>query len=317
MNIWEDTKVTEIIEQLSQQRRTGKVILKESPKFVFVCGESILDESGNLKSKEEIENNIRYFLIDELEKKKVINKYESKNQIVKCVISEFLYLQDWAEDILSFEEILAEISEYIIIIVESPGTYCELGAFTVNESCLKKLVVINEDAKEYEKSFITRGPIRKLELYDENRLVLYGSKKSVFSSAMIQDKIDEIAKGKLSININDDPGHLHMKDLMYELCNIIEFFQPVDVYEVESLYKQICGFEVYTLAKEKELKMHSIKNVIKLLEQMEILCKEEGFYSVNPIFTFFNVLFDVDRKKFNDLRLKYLSRVYSKAPERM
>lgn len=317
MNIWEDTNVIKIIEKLSTYKRNGKVILRESPKFVFICGESILDETGKLKDKKDIQDNIRYFLIEELEKRSILNKYDSKNHIVKCIISEYLYLQDWAEDILSFEELLAEISECVIIIAESPGTFCELGAFTVKESFLKKLVVVNRDNPAFENSFITRGPIRRLELYDENRVVLYGNKKNIFSSSAIQDKISEIAEQNLSIRINDDAEHLHIKNLMYELCNIIEFFQPIEIYETENLYKRIGKFNSYKLENEKEHKIHSIKQVVKLLEKMKVIYKKDGFYYISPTLTFYNVLFDIDRKKFNDLRLAYLSRVYAKTPERM
>ena len=105
--------------------------------------------------------------------------------------------------------------------------------------------------------------------------------------------------------------------MMYELCNIIEFFQPIEIYETENHYKRIGKFNSYKLENEKEHKIHSIKQVVKLLEKMKVIYKKDGFYYISPTLTFYNVLFDIDRKKFNDLRLAYLSRVYAKTPERM
>lgn len=77
-------------------------------------------------------------------------------------------------DILTFEKLLAIISDEIIIITESAGTYCELGAFVLNDDFMKKTIVINEDVKEYRNSFITKGPIAKLKHLDSNRVILHG-----------------------------------------------------------------------------------------------------------------------------------------------
>lgn len=65
-----------------------------------------------------------------MRKCRIANHYGTQNEAVLCIIAEKLYVQDLSEDIFSFEKMLAEISDRIIIVAESPGEhFCELGAF--------------------------------------------------------------------------------------------------------------------------------------------------------------------------------------------
>ena len=73
-----------------------------------------------------------------------------------------MYVQDLSEDIFSFEKMLAEISDRIIIIAESPGTFCELGAFVMDEKCREKTTVINEDNEAYKRFVYYEGTDKKV-----------------------------------------------------------------------------------------------------------------------------------------------------------
>ena len=95
-----------------------------------------------------------------MRKCRIANHYGTQNEAVLCIIAEKLYVQDLSEDIFSFEKMLAEISDRIIIVAESPGTFCELGAFVMDEDCRRKTMVINEDNADYENSFITKDQSR-------------------------------------------------------------------------------------------------------------------------------------------------------------
>lgn len=53
-------------------------------------------------------------------------------------------------DILTFEKLLAIISDEIIIITESAGTYCELGAFVLNDDFMKKQLLLMKMLKNIE-----------------------------------------------------------------------------------------------------------------------------------------------------------------------
>ncbi len=53
-------------------------------------------------------------------------------------------------DLLALESFLADNSDLILIVCESPGSFAELGAFVNNESTLNKVVVLIQ--KKYKKA---------------------------------------------------------------------------------------------------------------------------------------------------------------------
>ena len=65
-------------------------------------------------------------------------------------------------DLLSLEEILAENSDLIIIVCESPGSFTELGAFVNNDATCKKVTAFVQSKYKNDKSFINQGPIEYL-----------------------------------------------------------------------------------------------------------------------------------------------------------
>lgn len=175
MELLKDKGVLALIDELKKEIRTRGVEDGGLPRFIFICGEQILDDSGNLISESTLEsqNNVRYFIMKNFKKHIYTGEYGKESHPAQCVISEYLYSADKAIDILTFEEVLAEISEYIIIITESPGTFCELGAFALHDSFVDKVIVINEDNPKFKTSFISLGPIKKIENHNEKNVILY------------------------------------------------------------------------------------------------------------------------------------------------
>lgn len=63
-------------------------------------------------------------------------------------------------DLLTLESFLADNSDLILIVCESPGSFAELGAFVNNERTLDKVVVLIQKQYKHAKSFIMQGPVR-------------------------------------------------------------------------------------------------------------------------------------------------------------
>ena len=66
------------------------------------------------------------------------------------------------KNVLDLEHRISEIADKVVIILESPSTYCELGAFA-HEALRHKLIVINDSAFKHSDSFINVGPIAAIE----------------------------------------------------------------------------------------------------------------------------------------------------------
>ena len=304
MDILEDKVICQLIQSLKVRLRKKTISSREqpflsAPRLIFVCGKEWVDN----------EETIRNYTIRTLRKCRIANHYGTQNEAVLCIIAEKLYVQDLSEDIFSFEKMLAEISDRIIIVAESPGTFCELGAFVMDEDCRRKTMVINEDNADYENSFITKGPIKKLESLNESSIIRHNGPERIKNSHEYNFKVQEIAKAPLTIAINDNAGSVELKSLIYELANIVELFQPVEYFEIETLYKRLKDFEGYTIKNTADHKIRSIRQVLSLMEKMDMLLRQDGYYILNKNISCYNVMFRISRKEFNDFRIMYLNRL--------
>lgn len=312
MEIWKDKQIKEIIESLKIKLRKNNVSTKRdhklsAPRFVFVCGKEFVEG----------EETIRELVIDELKTYKIHNDYGRENSRVLCVVSEHLYIQDLAEDIFVFEKMLAEISKSIIVVSESAGTFCELGAFLMDKEICKKTIVINEDKEEYRESFITKGPIKMLQEIHDKNVILHSGVQRIKSSTEYIHRMEAIANDELVISINEKAEELILMSLIYEFCNIVELFQPLEEYEIGWIYKEIKGFDTYTIKNTSEHKISTFRKVILLMNRMNVLKKKDGLYYLNEKISCYNVMFNMTRKEYNDIRLKYLNRLEKCQPQRM
>lgn len=85
-------------------------------------------------------------------------------------------------DLLTMEGILADNSDLIIIVCESPGSFAELGAFVNNKKTLDKVVVLLHTKYKNAKSFITQGPVQLVK------------KKNKFNVMYYNNDLDELEK---------------------------------------------------------------------------------------------------------------------------
>lgn len=309
MQLFMEPQIVKIISKLKNNLRINSKSLDDIPKFVFVCGEKILDDSGNILPERDLQasNNIRHYIISELEEINKSGLYGKKYKQVKCIISEKIYTSDLADDILTFEEILAEISENIIIIAESAGTFCELGAFSLDKFC-KKTIVINEDNPNYKSSFITLGPIKKIESQNENNVILYSDKSKIRNSFKLASVINDLKRKEINIELNDNTHDLTLKYLIYEFLNIIELFQPIDDAEIGYVYKNLRDINNYNIFNSNQHKISSFRKVLLLMEKMDLIKKRNGYYEIDNNISTYNVMFTLNRTEFMQLRMEYLSK---------
>ncbi len=78
-------------------------------------------------------------------------------------------------NLLELENFLAENSDLIMIVCESPGSFVELGAFTSNPNTLKKVIVCIQKKYKNDKSFIMLGPVRYIQSQEKKSVIYYNS----------------------------------------------------------------------------------------------------------------------------------------------
>lgn len=147
-------------------------------------------------------------------------------------------IQDWFRDgmysdLVTFEEHLAGLSSVILLIVESPGSIAELGAFAVTSAINKRLVVVVDEHYFEEESFIRLGPINRLEhetsrkvlVHDWHQVDILGRRSADYEKLIpdISQIIDEVrdllrAQEGEQVFRQSEPGHSMI--LICELCDL-------------------------------------------------------------------------------------------------
>ena len=240
------------------------------PKFVFLCGKAIDGQ---------YEKTNRGILDNYLKK---------QSEDIFIVLSEQLWEDGFDSniDLLTFEEFLAEISDAIILFCESPGSYCELGAFAyANKLFSDKLVVVIDEKYRGAKSFIMTGPVAKAE--QDGATIVYAQleDKGLLSSKelrnMVREKIEQFSSKTATLNrrkCNVDQEQVLISSFVVELLECIKLLQPISKKDLVEIYKKIKGFSYFTFVKRDGDKFHNtIKYdyIIKLLSTVGLI-KIEG-----------------------------------------
>jgi hypothetical protein len=98
-------------------------------------------------------------------------------------------------DALQMEEDLAKLADLVIVLVESPGTFTELGAFSLSPSLRKKMLPIVDEKYRHDVSFITNGPLKWIDSESVFKPTIYTNlDKNLLAADQVQERIQRIAK---------------------------------------------------------------------------------------------------------------------------
>lgn len=276
------------------------------PKFVFLCGADI--------------EKVPY----EKSNRGIIDKYfNSKSTDTFIVLSEKLWEESFNSniDLLTFEEFLGEVSDAIILFVESPGTFCELGAFAyADELFSDKLIIVIDEKYKNDKSFIITGPTAKAE--KDGAIVIFAklSGTGLLSSAEIRQMVDrklaEFSSKSFSANKrqpNLDEQCVSVNTFIIELIELIKMVQPISRKDLIDLYKTIKGFSTFKFVKKDGSKFHNeIKYdyIIKLLATVGLIEVDNNVISTNKHRKAQSLMFDYPKVTANQERNRLLCRKY-------
>lgn len=128
---------------------------------------------------------------------------------------------------LEMESDLANLADMLVIIVESPGTFAELGAFSLNKDLRKKILPIVDRQFQHKLSFISTGPLKWIDSDSIFGPTLYVSLDRVLEGAEeIENRIARIPKayGVKIKSLADSPKHL-----LFFLCDLISVISPATI----------------------------------------------------------------------------------------
>jgi len=138
---------------------------------------------------------------------------------------------------LKLEAELAELADLVVIIVESPGTFAELGAFSNSDVLRPKLLpIIDKRYSPPQRSFLASGPIRWIEAESNFSPPIYVPLKSILMAAgEVEERISRIKRHAAHIaSLTDNSKHL----LLF-ICDLIAIIHPATIELVEAYCARI------------------------------------------------------------------------------
>lgn len=138
---------------------------------------------------------------------------------------------------LQMEDRLGQLSDAVIILVESPGTFAELGAFSLSSELRKKLLPIIDKQFESKLSFINSGPIRWVNQDSIFKPALYADFREILTVApQIDDRLKSIPRPQFK-NISDIASR--PRYLLFLLLDLLSVITPAPEKHIDYYLRQI------------------------------------------------------------------------------
>lgn len=138
---------------------------------------------------------------------------------------------------LKMERDLATLADLVVVIVESPGTYAELGAFSLSDELRKKLLPIVDKKYQGVSSFITTGPLQWIDAESDFAPTIYVPLPLILQAVdQVEERLARIVRTG-SVKVTDlaaSPKHL-----LFFLCDLVAVIHPATTSMVEYYLQRI------------------------------------------------------------------------------
>lgn len=220
-----------------------KTHIIQFPPIVFLCG-------GEIYKEEKTNHSIRNMFMSFVRKKEKKTNHSIRNMFMNIVRkSEFEALalsiklaedfKNWHigyDNLSEFENDIASLSSYIVIILESAGSIAELGLFYANHNLKSKLIVIIREEHYNSNSFIKLGLIQPLKCVKNDSVYVYKlaskdiEKITVTEIREIVGDVHDFVKNvpRISKFNKSDRGHV-----LYLIFQLIDLFHALKKTEIE------------------------------------------------------------------------------------
>lgn len=143
-------------------------------------------------------------------------------------------------DIADFESLVADLSMAIVLFPEAPGSYAELGYFSANEPLAKKIVLALDSNYQRNDSFISLGPVNKInELSIFRHAIQLDYKNPDFSliSQRINDRVTLNSNRKrFEVKEFNQTGNFELFSLIHQIVSLLVV---ATIEDIESILRSI------------------------------------------------------------------------------
>ena len=240
-----DFKIIEIADKLKNRFLSESQNLNEIS--IFLCGGSGAEEE---KIRREVGKKICG----------IASKYKYSVYYPEDMFIE-LILGHHKQDLLTLENLLADSANAVVILLQSPGTFTELGAFTNYEKLSDKLIVIIDPRFARAKSFINLGPIRYLKTKTKSKVLFLSMNNKDLNELVkqIADHARDVAKYSSPIRELSNPISVYRFYLA-----LIYIFEPIPKDAILTISKALATSEGKIVVTAAETVINSLINERKV-----------------------------------------------------
>ncbi|UWX69149.1 retron St85 family effector protein [Burkholderia gladioli] len=221
--------MSDLIKSLPSKIDLEKSRVKPYEGFIFLCG-------GPTDARSALPTSLRDALYRELVKR---DSDEARIRVAE-------HYKDWAHDsiyndLVLFEQHIAELSSIIVLILESPGAIAELGLFSTIDVFREKLLVFVDSQYYKTSSFIKLGPVDFLEKnhgniaevhrWLNNRLQVDGELAEDLQAEIAEAVRSRLSKKKITEKPFNRNQWLHFALLV---CDLLDLYSALTVRELRS-----------------------------------------------------------------------------------
>ena len=197
-----------------------------SKQHIFVCG-GIVDATSGIPPS----------FRDRFIQHSAAHHDEVDDAIVLAESFKDYFKENTYNDLLVFEDEIANLASLVLIFLESPGSLVELGMFCSRDNFYKKLLIVApQEETESEDSFIYLGPLEHIKRKESSSVVVYPWPKNdeaEYEQDYLIDLLHHVNEKlhsslKTSSFNKENSGHVAL--LVYE---IIRLSYPILVGEIE------------------------------------------------------------------------------------
>lgn len=209
----------------------GRFSIRRDISLVFLCG---ANQAPFIPSER------RRFL------KKNVERHLPHTRIVyaEAVMEELAKHEKKSKNLLDLEHQISKIADWIVIVLESFSSFCELGAFA-HKDFRDKLLVINDRHFQSEQSFINLGPIQAItDDISKEHVIWYPMDKdgvmtldsigaalpSVINVLKIKKKREKVDRDACLPSTASQTSLFFLHDLIY-LCGPITHAETIQIYK--------------------------------------------------------------------------------------
>lgn len=169
------------------------------------------------------------------------------------------------EDLLRFEEDLGHVTSAILIFLEGVGSIAELGAFCQTSSLSPQLIVVVTQSHHPKQSFISLGPLKKLENANETSVIAVPD----VSPSELDDYLPDIVTALMSKGPADKVREQYREgELRHQLILVLDLVTMLRSVSVAALKEALDHFQLGATD-------HRLRQLLYTLESARLIARKK------------------------------------------